>query len=143
MAGSATFALNKIFHAGKKIHEIVCDWSSPDTGTVSVGIGAGLVTALRLSAAKISGKIISLETSPGYLGDIATLCPDDQYDMQITDAYGCDILPNTASLGNRSSSAAETIIYSTPIPVNSELTLGITNTGTPTKGRLIITVDPK
>lgn len=143
MAGSATITLNKVFHAGKKLYEIVCDWSSPDTGTVSAGIGAGLVTSLRLSAAKISGKIISLETSPGASGDIATLCPADQYDIALTDAYGCDILPNDASIINRSSSAAETIIFGTPIPVNSELTMTVTNTGTPTKGRLIINLDPK
>lgn len=123
---------------------ITLDWTSTDLGAVSLGIcstynAAWLAAGKQLPyVAAINGRISSIETIPGLLGVPATDPPTNLYDITLLDAYGYDVADG--NLGDLSSSLAKTLVFDTPIPINSELTLTISAAGNALHGRIIITV---
>jgi hypothetical protein len=121
---------------------ITLDWSSAAAGTVSLGIAATFAAAqlaankVSVQPTKIKGNLAHIETSPGLLGAPATSPPTDQYDITLLDPYSLDVA--TGKLANRSNTAAEQVVFSTPYKVDSELTLTITAAGDGLKGRMIL-----
>lgn len=137
MAASATTTLDKIFKNGTKFFRLVCDWTSASSAaTHSIALGAALVSTSRLNAPRITGKIISFETSPGTSGNRASALPTALYDITLLDEYNYDVADG--SLANRASNQSEAVVYSSPIPIDSELTLTIVNQGTETNGRFVM-----
>lgn len=123
---------------------ITLDWTSTDGGAVSLGVcakynAAWLAAGKKLPyAAAIKGCISAIETIPGTLGVPATNPPTDLYDVTLLDAYSYDVADG--NLANLSNTLAKVLVFDTPIPINSELTLTIANAGNATNGRIIITV---
>jgi hypothetical protein len=89
---------------------------------------------------KLQGYIKAIETIPGLNGDKTTACPTTLYDITLDDAYDYDVAGG--SLADRSASLAETVVPSSPIPIDSEITLEITAAGDTKKGRIILFIDP-
>jgi len=127
-------------------YKVICDWLSTDLGVVSIGIAATLAAAnLAIGYAmpqpsKLQGYIKGIETAPGEEGDLATDLPTALYDVTLLDAHSYDVAG--ASLANRSGTVAEEVIPSSPIPLDSELTLTIAAAGDAKQGRLILFIDP-
>jgi len=123
---------------------ITLDWTSTDLGVVSKAICSTYNTAVAAGSSDypnvsaIVGKIARIETIPGALGVPATTPPTDQYDITLLDPYSLDVADGT--LANRSNTAAEALVYETPLIISSELTLTIANAGDAKKGRMIITL---
>lgn len=142
MAASLTVTMSNPF-ANKGKNDITLDWVSAADGSCSKAIlstsnsANDLLFATHARPSRIAGKLASIETIPGLSGDKTTLCPTDNYDITITDQYGYDIA--VAELADRSTSVAQQIVPSVPIPVDTtELTLNITHAGDSKKGRVII-----
>jgi hypothetical protein len=123
---------------------ITLDWTSTDLGVVSLGVceeynDAWAAAGKKLPyVAAINGRISTIETIPGALGVPATTPPTDLYDVTLLDAYGYDVADG--NLANLSSTLAKTLVFDTPIAINSEITLTISAAGDAKNGRIIITV---
>jgi len=148
MAGSAlTVTMSNPFGDDCDKNVIVLDWTSDSSaGTVAIDIASTFAAAqLAVSQAlpqpkKIKGYIKAIETIPGLLGDKTTTCPTTLYDITLDDPYDYDLAGG--SLADRSASLAEKVVPSSPIPVDSEVTLSISSAGNSKTGRIIIYIDP-
>jgi len=132
MAGTVTASVKKY----KDHLSYIFDWIATSGGAVSVDIEA-LAQALGVLHS-LQRKVLAIETIPGLLGDKATSLPSDQYDVTLLDAYGYDIADG--ALNNRSGTLAESVVYGTPLVIDSAITLTIANAGDTKKGRLIFKV---
>lgn len=119
-----------------RIRKIIVDWVSDSaTGAVSG------------DTRKISGELIKAVTNPG------TTAPSANYDIDITDPEGTDVLANCIAAGrlqNRHTSTTEIVYFfvenvdtaplaSSSAPVVCDvLTIAITNAGNSKVGRLIL-----
>ncbi len=70
------------------------------------------------------------------LGDLTTTLPTALYDITLLDAYNYDVADG--NLANRSGTAAETVVFDSPVPIDSELTLTIAAAGDAKTGRMIL-----
>lgn len=121
--------------------EIILDWVSAAGGTVSQAIATVYSAAQdavgqRVKPTKIRGNILSIETIPGLLGDLTTDLPTAAYDITLLNVYSIDVV--AGALANRSGTAGEKLVCSSPIPIDSEITLTIAAAGDTKKGRIII-----
>jgi hypothetical protein len=144
MASTITVAVegNPFLDGNKDVAKIVVDWVSHTDGTVSNAILTNLNSGKHYSApapGKIRGKIVKVETAPGASGDLTTDLPDS-YALTLLDSYSLDVLGGSGAA--RSASAAEPLVPSLPVAVDSDLTVTITGAGSANKGRIIIWVDP-
>lgn len=129
-------------------YRVRLDWKSAAAGgTCSFDIASTYAAAQKaindISApqpSKLQGYIKAIETIPGLNGDKSTTCPTTLYDITLDDAYDYDLAGG--NLADRSASVAETIVPSSPIPIDSEITLEITSAGNDTTGRIILFIDP-
>lgn len=123
-------------------YKIRLDWKSTDLGVVSLAIASTYAAAqlalggLHIQPTLIRGRLVSIETIPGLLGDKLTTCPTTLYDITLLDPYALDIADGT--LGDRSASLAEQVVFDTPIKIDSELTLTIAAAGDAKTGRMIL-----
>lgn len=133
LAGPGTATVTKKKVGWNKGTLYVIDWTS--------GTDAGVSTELAALAgdSSISGYLRYIQTIPGASGDKTTTVPDADYDIVLNDAYGYDIA--AGNLANRSASAAERIIPSSPMFVDGTLTLVITNASNSKTGRLVLLVE--
>lgn len=127
--------------APDKKNIITVDWVSSTSPSGSAeGNIASLYTsgksAFNPTLTSITGFVRKIETAPGGSGDLSTALPEANYDIAIKDAYGYDIAGG--NLANRSGTAAEAYIPSTPLYVASELTVQVTNPSGEKKGRIIL-----
>ncbi len=125
-------------------NKIVIDWTSTGAGLATAAIATEFSIA-KLAApgyystiqpSKLTGFITKIQTIPGALGDLATNPPTVNYDITLTDAHSNDVA--AANLMNRSAALAESYIPAEPVPVDSELTMNVTNAGAIMSGRMII-----
>ena len=127
-------------------YKVILDWLSTDLGVVSIAIASTYAAAqkaigyARPQPSKLQGYIKGIETSPGTLGAPATNPPTALYDITLLDAYSYDVAGG--SLADRSNTAAEEVIPTSPIPIDSELTLTIAAAGNAKHGRMILFIDP-
>lgn len=77
---------------------------------------------------RIRGKIAKIETIPGSSGDKSTYCPYGTYALTLLDPYSYDLLDGNGA--GRSVSAAETVVFDTPVPIDDEVTFTIASTAT-------------
>jgi len=145
-AQALTVTMTNPFADAKEQNTIVLDWTSVNPGgTVAFDIASTYATAQEAlntylpQPTKIEGYIKAIETIPGEEGDASTDCPDE-YDITLDDPYDYDLAGG--SLADRSDSVAQKVVPRSPIPVDSEITLEITNAGNAKQGRIIIYVDP-
>jgi hypothetical protein len=130
------------FFDGGEDYDVILDWKSTDAGVVAIGIASTFAAAQLVKSpsyprpVKLRGVLNSIETSPGTLGAPATNPPTDLYDVTLVDNYGLDVADG--NLANRGNTAAEVVVYASPIPINSELTLTIANAGNAKDGRMIL-----
>lgn len=124
-------------------NKIILDWlSDASAGTVSSDICSTFAAAQKVigenmpQPSKLNGYIVAIETIPGLKGDKTTTCPTALYDITLDDEYGYDVAGGV--LANRSASVAETKVPSQPIPIDSEITVSISNAGNEKTGRIII-----
>lgn len=152
MAGSTltvTSVLNPSMNDNtKERNTIVLDWLSDDAaGNLSKDIAATYAAAQAALSSyltqpdKITGYIVGIETIPGENGDLATDLPDDVYDITLDDPYDCDVAGG--SLANRSGTVAQNVVPSAPMPVDSEITVEISNAGNAKRGRIILHISPR
>lgn len=125
---------NPYLRADMEEFKITCDWTGTQDMAVSQAIAANyaLARATALLSApypeRIRGKIAKVETIPGASGDKATYVPAGVYTLTLLDPYGLDLLDGAGA--SRSVSAAETIVFSEPVPVDDDLTLTIATVST-------------
>jgi hypothetical protein len=120
---------------------ITVDWLT-ETAVASGNLAAlwtAANSAWQADITKIRGKILKVETAPGLNGNLTDALPTDQYDITLNDAYGNDLVDG--NLMNRSGTVAESVIFDTPYPVDSEIALSVAAAGNGTKGRIIITLE--
>jgi hypothetical protein len=67
-----------------------------------------------------------METVPGANGDRLTYCPFGTYAITLLDQYGSDLLDGAGAA--RSITVAESTVYSTPVPIDGEVTFAIAST---------------
>jgi hypothetical protein len=131
MAQSLTVnSSNPYLRADMEAFKIVCDWQGTSDMAVSLAIAA-TSKAERTFAPfpeRIRGKIAKIETAPGYLGDKLTYCPYGTYAVTLLDSFGLDVLDGNGAA--RSITASELVVFSTPIPIDEDLTLTIASTAT-------------
>lgn len=134
----------KLGSGKNKFYIITLDWTSTDGGAVSLDIidtWNTAVTALGYHypyVNQIKGKLYKIETSPGTEGAPATNPPTDGYDVTLLDAYSVDL--TDGNLANLSNTAAAVLVFDTPVPVDSEVTLTIANAGDANNGRILLTL---
>jgi hypothetical protein len=149
MAGSI-LTVTSVSHPsmnGKEQNTIVLDWlSDASAGTLSKDIASTYSTAQAVLSSylvqpdKLKGYIVGIETIPGKDGNLTDNLPSNLYDITLDDPYDYDLAGG--SLANRSGTVAEKVVPSQPIPIDSEVTLEITNAGNEKKGRIIIYISP-
>jgi len=144
---SFTVAMTDAFADGRSENIIQIDWLSDDSdGTCDGDICSTFAAAQSAISyampqpSKVQGYITAIETIPGVNGDKTTTCPTTLYDIVLNDSYGYDLAGG--SLADRSASLAEKVVPSSPIPVNSEITLGISAAGNEKAGRILIYLSP-
>ena len=123
---------------------IVLDWTSDALGHMTVEICSTHIAnggSFEPKPAKLKGYIVGVETSPGENGDRLTDLPTDLYDLYLYDQHDVDVLGGT--LENRSGMVAERVINTTPIPIDSEITVYISNMGALKQGRIILFIASK
>jgi len=103
-------------YTGAHIRLVVWDWESDESGDVSEETSAAVAGLLR--------RVVTVPDS----GDTQ---PSDQYDIELQDEQGVDLLGGSGA--NRSNSSAEQIIPDPAVAVGSRLTLVVSNAGD-TKG---------
>lgn len=150
MAGS-TLTITSVSNPSlddKSRNTIVLDWlSDASAGTLSKNIAStysmaqAALSSYLVQPDKLKGYIVGIETIPGENGDKTTDCPTNLYDITLDDPYGYDLAGG--SLANRSSSVAEKVVPSSPIPVDSEITVSISAAGNAKKGRIILSIAPE
>jgi len=129
------------FMDGTARFKIIGDWLSATGGTVSLAIASTYAAQKPYGdfgplPAKILGRLVSIETIPGALGVPATDPPTAAYDITLLDAYGYDVAGGL--LADRSATAAEKIVPTGDLIIDSELTLTIAAAGDANKGRIIM-----
>ena len=147
MAETFTVTMTNEFADNTDENVITIDWTSHvSDGTCDGDICDVFTTAQKLvghatiQPSRVKGYIKAIETIPGSEGDLTTATPDNGYDIELQDSYGYDLAGG--SLADRSDSAAEKVIPSSPIPVDDEITLAISNAGNSKQGRIKIYVSP-
>jgi len=147
MAEVFTVAMTNPFADLSGENIITIDWTSHASDGTCDGDICSTFAAAQLAIgyampqpSKVWGYIKAIETIPGANGDLSTTCPTALYDIVLQDAYDYDLA--ATSLADRSASVAERVIPTSPIPVNSEITLGISAAGTSTTGRILIYISP-
>lgn len=133
-AGLTVYSTNLYLRADMEPFKLTLDWTGDADVALSKGIAAALRDA-RMAAGlcapfpqRIKGKISKIETIPGASGDKSTYIPAGTYGVTLLDANGYDILDGTGAA--RSISAAETVVFENPVPVDEDLTLTIATTAT-------------
>ena len=127
--------------------KIILDWSSAAAGTVSLDICSTFATAQavysggRVAPKKMKGYLRSIETAPGLSGNLTDNLPTANYDITLLDSYSYDVAGG--NLNDRSGTAAESVVPSSPIFIDDEITLTIANAGDGTKGRIIMILTPQ
>jgi len=126
---------------------VVLDWLSDDAaGSLSADICSTFAAAQKAihknnpQPSKLKGYIVGFETIPGEDGDLTTDLPTDQYDIELHSPYDVDVLGGTAK--NRSGTVGERVGPSVLIPVDSEITVEISNAGNAKQGRIILYLSP-
>ena len=146
---ACTLVVTSMSHAeadGVEQNTIVLDWISHTDGTVSADIASTFAAAQKAihknnpQPTKIKGPLVGIETIPGLNGDLTTALPSNLYDITLDDPYNLSLA--ATALANRSGTVAEKVVPSQPIPVDSEITLEITNAGDTKKGRIILYLKP-
>lgn len=108
------------------VKKIVWSWTS--------GTGAEGGTVTKVTTREYSGKIIGLTTDPG------ATAPTDNYDVQILDADGHDVLLNAGA--DRDTANTENVAQTTLGAVaGSTLTLSITAAGDAKVGVVVLWID--
>ena len=132
----------------KERNKIVLDWLSDDTnGNLSKDIASAYATAqaalstYHIQPDKLKGYIVGVETIPGENGDLSTDLPTDQYDIELHTPYDTDVMGGTTK--DRSGTVAQMEAPSVFIPIDSELTLEISNAGNSKQGRIILHIAPE
>lgn len=123
-------ASNPYLRGDMEAFHIICDWQGDVDMAVSKALAA-TYKAARTSAPfpdRIRGRIVKIETIPGYLGDKATFLPFGTYDLTLLDPYGYDVLDGNGAA--RSITVAEIVAFSTPLAVDSDLTFTIATVAT-------------
>lgn len=128
------------FMDGEQAFKVILDWVSHTDGVVALAIASTYATSKPFGdfgplTKKIRGKLKSVETAPGYLGDLTTNCPT-AYTLTILDKYSLDILGGNGTA--RSASAAQKLVPTEDLYIDSELTLTIASAGSGLKGRIIM-----
>ena len=111
----------------------VIDWTSGTDAAVNTEISA------LVGDSSVSGYLRYVETVPGASGDRTTALPDASYDIVLNDAYSYDV--TGGSLANRSGTAAERIIPTSPTFLDGPLTLVISHASNEKKGRMILLLE--
>jgi hypothetical protein len=135
MAAGLTIISNNLYlRAEMEPFKLILDWTGDADVALSKAI-ADEITTYRKNAGlkapypgRIKGSIVRMETVPGANGDRSTYCPAGTYAVTLLGQYGYDVLDGNGAA--RSISAAETVVFSTPIPVDEDLTLTIASTAT-------------
>lgn len=118
---------------------ITLDWLSDDTdGDLSADIAASFATPHITFEGWF---IVAVETIPGESGDLATDLPDDQYDIELHSPHDVDKAGGT--LKDRSGTVGELVAPSVPIPIDSEITIEISNAGNEKQGRIKLYLSSK
>ena len=123
-------------------YRIILDWTSAAAGTVSIAIASTFAAAQKAigyalaQPSKIQGYLKSVETLPGLLGVAATDPPTASYDITLLDPYSYDVCGG--DLADRSATAAEKIVPTSDIRLDSEITLTIASAGDDNHGRIIM-----
>lgn len=133
-AGITVYSPNLYLRADMEPFKLTIDWTGDADVALSKAIALAITNA-RIAAGlsapfpqRIKGKISKIETVPGASGDKATYIPAGTYGVTLLDASGYDILDGTGAA--RSISAAETVVFENPVPVDEDLTLTIATTAT-------------
>lgn len=124
---------------------IVLDWlSDASDGSVSIDLVSTYTAAQATGEpqpTKLKGYIVGIETVPGKDGNLTDNLPTALYDITLDDPYGYDVA--AAALADRSGTVAEKVVPTTPIPIDSEITVKIAAAGNSTKGRIILQIKPE
>lgn len=127
---------------------IMLDWKTgASDGAVSLAVCTTFITAQAAKGPgyaqpkKIKGYLRFIETIPGLNGNLTTTLPTALYDITLLDAYSYDVA--AGSLNDRSGTAAERVVPSAPIFLDTDLTLTIAAAGNSTTGRIIMEVTPE
>ncbi len=123
--------------------QIIIDWTATAGGAATADIASTLGAYSPITSPgkdKIVGKVRSIQTIPGASGDRATNTPDAGYGVHVQDPYGYDI--SAGNLVSRSATAAELYQFTTPFPVDCELSLVIGTAGGAKQGRVILNIEP-
>jgi hypothetical protein len=112
---------------------IICDWVGTSDMAVSQNIAlnyANVRIPLKTPPypGRIRGKLASVETIPGASGDKATYCPAGTYALTLLDPYSYDVLDGNGA--GRSITAAEEVVFDTPVPIDFDPTFTIASTAT-------------
>lgn len=125
---------NPYLRAEMEPFSVICDWQGDRDTAVALNI-ADTYREARIAASlkapfpeRIRGKIAKIQTIPGYLGDKSTYLPAGTYNLTLVDDYGYDLLDGNGAA--RSISAAETVVFSTPVAVDGDITLTIASVAT-------------
>lgn len=121
-AGSAT--ITEVTH--KRISKVKWAWTCDASGNVSGGAG--------LTTKTFNGKVIGLATDPD-----GTDIPTDNYDIEIRDADGMDVLFGGGA--NRDTANNEYVSSGLGAVVESTLELVVSNAGNAKKGVAILYIE--
>lgn len=135
MAQSLTVqASNPYLRGDMEPFHVILDWQGDADMAVSKAIAATYAQARAAASLKapfperIRGRIVKIETIPGDAGDKTTNAPKGTYNLTLLDPYAYDVLDGNGAA--RSVSAAEVVAFTTPLPVDSDLTLTIASVAT-------------
>lgn len=139
-AGGSAVTLNKLKVAGREVWEIVCDWTAGAVDQiVQQNIAEKLLAEGRIDVAKITGKLLAIETIPGLNGNLATTIPTSLADHTFLDDYSFDL--GEGIFVNQSTGASNKKYCNPPVVVNGEIQLNISTVGASKTGRDILWIE--
>jgi hypothetical protein len=136
-AGSLVTTLNKMYNRkGRKLWEIICDYTVSTSGIVTINIGSTMYNAAQVKNTKLAGYLTSVTNIPGASGVPADNTAST-LSITLTDSYGVDLMKD--ELLNLSTSLGYRLDASPAMFISDDVVLNVASIkSTHGGGRLIV-----